>query len=291
VPPVAVPLVIKNCGITVGESLPRYLARPTLDGALQLSRMYRRMGVGFLFLSGLPERMFAHLSRSARTYVYFLEKADDSDKATSRAEPLFDGVASGDDAAVRRIAVASRRTWNPRLEYEDDFLYVEFILETFFRSAEVETSKSIVRRYEAVLGGAPDRRLDLAKAVLERRQAGFDGALDALIAELVELVEMDRDEERLDPEHASTCALLSPEILAWLRLAENAGLRSRPSYRLAPDVARLLSRAGAPSEDSWRTFEKYTELRPETRRSSSPCRRTVRSASSWSAGAEGALSG
>ena len=111
-----------------------------------------------------------------------------------------------------------------------------------------------------MLDGAKDPRFDLCKAVFLAHQASFHAALDGLIDAIDADIEEQRAGDLLNPEAASTTALVSTELLAWLRLAESVGLRTQPAYRFAPDISRLLARAKFPGPDDWRVIDSYAEL-------------------------------
>jgi len=258
---VPLPLVEKNCGLELEEAIPDLVARRLdLRGCLAACLDYRRMGIAKLLMSGLPDEFFADLARSARAFLYFLEGCDDGAKVTSRAEPFFDAIACRDVDGAMRIARASRPAWQEGREYEDDFLYVWFLMQRFAVRAVAAELEAILARWELVLEGNRDVRLDLCRALLRGDQEAFDEALETLIAgrqrELAELLEA----ERCLPEDVPTTAKVWVELLALLRLAEEAGLRTPLELPLAPSVARRVDRARLPAADDWRGVPSYREL-------------------------------
>jgi hypothetical protein len=259
--PTYLPIAVKAAGIEAGDMLPGFVAgRPSLTDALFLAKMYRRMAVGFLLMSGTPDAFFRHLSFSGRSFAHFLEMASVAQKATSRAEPFFDAIASNDMAGAASIAERSRRDWNPDLEYEDDFLYAHFLMEKFFRRADQATLSTIVQRYDAVLEGAEDFRLDFCRALLAEDQRGFDRAVEALVEAIETRLSEFRSKETLSPDEAATTAHVSTEILAWLRLAGGLGFKLQRNYPMAPELARMFARARLLSPNAWTTLPSYRDL-------------------------------
>jgi hypothetical protein len=218
------------------------------------------MAIAKLLMTGLPDELFEDLSRSARTYLHFLSSARDSEQLTSRAGPFFDAVACGDDEAAELMAAASRPSHREGKEYEDDFLWIWFLMRWFGARAPREELDPLLARWEIVLEGNDDHRLDLCRAMLAKDQEAFDEALAELIAghqgELSEAI----DAEDLLPDDLPTAAKVWVELLALLRLASWAGLATRKNYPLAPSVARRTGQAKLPPADDWRTIDSYREM-------------------------------
>ncbi|MCP3137894.1 Imm49 family immunity protein [Pyxidicoccus xibeiensis] len=254
-------LIEKSCGISLQEALPVVLSRKvTHDQMRGFCTLYRRIGVARLFSTGLPDDYFENLSKSARAFLYFLEGADDRAKLTSRSEPFFDAIACDDLPAAKGIAHHSRQTWNAGEEYEEDFLYVAFLMKRFAADTSRESLEALLARYEQVLQGAEDSRLDLCRALLSAEQKPFDVALTRLVEERDRDIRKKLANERLSPDDVTTTARIWIELLALLRLAEQTGLALAEHYLLAPSIARRVNRARAPSPDAWRQLRSYYEL-------------------------------
>ena len=260
--PTYLSIAVKASAMGIADALPILLTtpKPALDLTLYVSERYRRMAVGFLLMNGTPEDFFEHLFKSGRCLLYFLDANDDAPKVTSKAEPFFDAITCNDIAGANLIAARSRLTWNPAKEYEDDFLYVLFLIQRFFQRAATGTLLATLRRWEDVLEGGKDLRLGVCKALLAADQRGFDAAIEAWIEATQAGYERLRKREQLNPDEAATTVNVSTELLAWLRLAAEAGLRTAPSYPMAPDTARLFQLAHYPAPDAWKTIESYTDL-------------------------------
>jgi hypothetical protein len=246
------PLIEKSCLIQLQEVLPRVLSgRVNHSQMAAVCALYRRMGIGRLFLTGLPEGLFEALSCSARAFLFFLQAKDDTAKVTSQSEPFFDAVACGDREAEQGIARHSRPQWHEGEEYEDDFLYVRFLMDCFSLDAATAHLEALLARYAAVLGDGEDPRLDVCRALLTRDASLFEESLghflDIRTRELRKRVHV----ERMHPDDVPTTAHLSVEVLALLHFAGRVGLTPGEHYPLAPSVARRIHRARPPSPDAW----------------------------------------
>lgn len=259
---VPLPLVEKNSGLELEAEVPSLLARRLdLRGALAVSAAYRRMGIAKLLMSGVPERFHGDLSRSARAFLHFLEGAGEEHKVTSRAEPFFDAVAAGDDDAAARIARATRPTFAPGRELEEDFLHVWFLMSRFSLRSDAAVLDPLLARWEQVLEGSADPRLDLCRALATRDQPAFDAALEAIVSERRRSVAAALEAGRLLPEDGPTTAKVWVQLLALLRLADGAGLRTDAEVPLAPSVARRIAPDRLPGPDAWKRVPSYRELR------------------------------
>lgn len=253
------PIAVKNSGTALEEYLPEVLKAPiTQRPYLTVCLLYRRLAVGWLLMSADPERFFTYLFKSARAYVHFLEFGPDAEKVTSRSEPFFDAVACRDQEAARAIARKTPVTFNPKREYEEDFLYMRFLMDLYTGDSGPEQLEELLARW-AALAGDEDVRLELCRALLERNQKALDAAIGLAVAEKVQGFAALREEERLHPDEAPLFPHVSTEVLAWVELAERVGLKTQRNLSLAPSVARLFNRARLPAPDSWRTPDPYRE--------------------------------
>jgi enoyl-CoA hydratase/carnithine racemase len=255
------PLVEKACGLYVEEMLPAMLARRlTLSQAFGFCTLYRRMAAAKLLTSGVPDEFFADLSRSARAFVHYLSGITSDAKQTGRAEPFFDAVACNDDSAAGEIASLSRTTWNQGAEYEDDFLYVWFLMQRFVLRAPAPALQALLDRWKEIEADGDDTRLRLCEALHRGDQERFDEALSAMI-EARERENRERIRgERMHPDDVPTLAKIWVELLALLRFAQVAGLSTESHYPMAPAVARRLDRVRPPRPDAWRSIRTYREI-------------------------------
>lgn len=246
------PIVRANADFQLAQMVPVLAAGEARRGWFAIvCRAFRRRGISSLFLEGAPRMLLADLQRSGAAFVEFLKGAADADKITSQSPPFFDAVACEDWATAREIARYSRPTWNVAEEYEDDFLYVWFLLKAFFLDSYEAELSTLLAQYEAVLEGAADLRLDVCRALSRQDAAGFEAALDALLVRHRDRYQQARDEDRMTEEEWATDGQLSVEALALIRLAERRGLPVQNGYRFVPSLA--LARSAETSDpESWK---------------------------------------
>jgi hypothetical protein len=244
------PLVEKASRMGVEAMLPDVLAGHSTQRQIEEFCNYlRTIGICRLFTRGDSEDFLSHLCNSGRAFLHFLESVAPSVPRTSRAVPLFDAVACDDFDTARRIAAAAPTERDSEVEYEDDFLYMRFVLELVADSSE---GAATLARYTEVLDGAIDGRLDVCRALFERDEAAFNSAL----ADYMEFVDA-RYARRLGSgdlggDDAVTTRRICVEGLALARLAERAGLATESEYTLVPAMARVTDEVAHPPRDAWR---------------------------------------
>jgi len=250
-----VPIALKNSGIKLHGLLPRALSGPPALAAYEIvCRLYRQMGIANLLMSGDPQGFYGMLFKSARAFLFLLETAPTAERVTGKCEPFLDAVACRDDEGARRMAAAAPRAPNPAREYEEDFYYLRFLMDRFFGAAQPAALTAMLDAWEALGGDPPDLRLPICRALLAADQAGFDEAIAAAIADKQARFAKLKAADKLNPDEAPTLAKVSTEVLAWVELAERAGLVVATDYPLAPGSARRFHRAGFPPPDSWRVL-------------------------------------
>jgi hypothetical protein len=258
------PLVERNSGIIIEDMLPDVLAgRASLENILQFCKMYRRIGICRLFLSGIPDEFFANLFKSARAYLFYLERGKEEEKITSKSAPFFDAVACNDFEGARQIALKSRPRWNQEEEYEDDFLYFYFLMKYFFldKTPDHDLLSQILERYEKVLEGNEDVRLDLCKSLLEKDSDSFNAALETFVSQEEDAYQQLLTTESVDPQDAVTVKRISIEGLALARLAEELQMKTQRNYLLIPSLARKFNRAKLPPPNAWTKIVSYYQFR------------------------------
>lgn len=254
-------LVRKDLGISLGQGLPFVLARDvTPRQMLFFCGYYRRLGIVEFFMSGQVVGFVNHLSRSAHAFVFYLEGLPVENKVTSRCEPFFDAVACADVKAAQAIAQASRATWNPHEEYEEDFLYMRLLMDGFVLERERSHLDALLKRYEQVLAGGADFRLELCRALLHSDQQIFDESLERLIGDHRRENEKKLEQEQASPNDVATVFHLWVELLALLKFAERAKLKVARDYPFAPSLARRVESTPLPSPDAWRHIPSFVDL-------------------------------
>lgn len=214
------------------------------DAAQAVSAHHEALGLVELLLDANVAGFAEHLARSAQTRLWLLGTPQETDadrgRRASYDAPLHAALAGGRPDLAREIATTSAKAPMPRAEYEDDFLYAH-ALHRHLLGDDTGAVSALLDRFEAVLDGGADLRLDLLRALLAR---------DALAADTAFCAWMDARAARIDALKASSGfwdgsdAVLYPSVfvsvpgLAWLRLFEDAGVAMDDEYRFCPGLAR-----------------------------------------------------
>lgn len=218
------------------ELLPGLLEdRATLRHVLAFCSNFRRAGIAALLQTGRASVFRTRLQRSGRAYVHFLKNAREQGKRTSESLPLFDAISAGDLASAAEIARLSRHNWMTDEEYEEDFLFYEFIMQHEFLNATGELTASLLDRWGACLQGNEDPRLEVCRALFASDGEAFHQALAAFLEERRHVFEERAD--RTEPEVMATEASLSVEGVALLRLARRKGAARAAEYPQVPKPA------------------------------------------------------
>lgn len=250
------PVVIENA-LLENQGLLRGLSaqpKPDMGEVLTLCRNFRIAGIGLLFLSGRPRDFHLHLSHGGRAFAHFLSHAGDNAPRLSRCAPFFDALAAGDFGAAEEIARRSRRTWVRGEEYEEDFLFVDFLMRHFFLGASHQDGDDLLTRWEAALQGSEDVRLAICRALLEKKEAPFNEALEQYLDERRDEHEERAAETEFSDEEKATWQLCV-EGLGLVRLAEHSGLETEQDYLHIPPAARKRVRGLTFKPDAWSQFE------------------------------------
>lgn len=233
------PVFVHNALGDVAELMPAVRAgklrwRPMLGFCQHL----RIAGIGTLFLEGASEELLLRLSQSGRAFAHFLTQVDADSRRTSQCAPFFDAVAAGDFEGAAEVARRARRDWVQGEEYEEDFLFVELLMQHFFLGAEPPRCEALLARYEQALQGSEDLRWGICKALLASDGKAFGEALSLFLSERRDQLRRKMKTERIAPELAATEGHFSVEGLALVRLAERKGLETEEDYLHVPSTAR-----------------------------------------------------
>jgi hypothetical protein len=237
------PVILKNALLLNQEALPRLLggklgARRVLD----FCENHRVLAIGSLLLTGRSKHFFYFLPQSGRAFAHYLANAGAAGLRLSLYAPFFDAVGAGDFEGAADIARRSRRTWAQGEEYEEDFLFVDFLMRHFFLDAPMTECEDLLARYERALQGAEDVRLALCTALLQGDSEAFNAALAQYLAERKASQDERRETSVLSEEEKATWAHVSIEALALVRLAERKGLETEEEYLFIPSIAREASK-------------------------------------------------
>ncbi|AKQ67238.1 hypothetical protein A176_004150 [Myxococcus hansupus] len=223
-----------------------------LKEVLTLCQNFRLAGIGALFLSATSDAFLWRLHQSGRCFFHFLSRADDGEKLTSKCLPFFDAIAAGDLDTAREIALHAKRFREPDMEYPEDFLFVEFLMQRYFLGATDDTCNELLTHYEAALQGAEDFRLGICRALLIGDEAAFGSELSGFLSARNDSIQDLSANGSIEQETLATEGQLSVEGLALIRLAELQGFSTEEDYLNIPSIAREPS-ARPFQRDSWRS--------------------------------------
>jgi len=209
-----------------------------LRDMLEFCRHCRIKGIASLLLTGASEGFVRELSNSGHAFLHHLTRTGDEGKATSRGMPFFDALAALDLECARNIARTSRMTWNPDREYEDDFLYVHFLMKRFFLDAPQTECDTVLTRWVGLLAGEADVKLELCESLSSGEGEDFHDALCRWLADEADRYTELMNSDAISPEVAATEGCVSVEGLALLRLAESKGFKLEEDYLMIPSLAR-----------------------------------------------------
>ncbi|AEI64061.1 immunity 49 family protein [Corallococcus macrosporus] len=234
------------------DLLPAFAAgKGGLKDALRFCQNFRIAGIGSLLLSGMAARLHECLHASARAFLFFARGPEGARILTSRVAPFFDAVACGDEEAARELSRLSPATFDKEREYEEDFLFMRFLMDHFFLGANAQDAQALLSRYEKCLEGSVDPRLQVCQALFSVDGDAFDAGLTQMMeareVRYRKLAEKESEEEEV----LATEGYVSIEGIALARLAVRAGLQPQEDYLFVPSTAleppRLRYRV-----DSWK---------------------------------------
>ena len=224
-------------------------ARLDRENALAIAGDYRILGICHLLRWAVPDRCLDSFHRGGRAYLSWLRRAAYAEQETGNGWPFFDAVAAGDGAAATEIARLARADHHPGREYEDDFLYIHFLMSLFYLSVDEDRCQQILDRYEQVLDGADDFRFEISMGLLDRDSARFEEGLRLLLehheAYFLKMNEM------MPPEKLETEGKICVEGLALVLLAEKRGLAVQDDYLFVPSTLRQRVTIDY-ADDNWR---------------------------------------
>jgi hypothetical protein len=244
-------MVKKNADFALKGTLP-LLASGTITFAriALVCREFRRRGIASLFLEGDAAAFHQDLQRSGAALARYLRSAPEEEKVASKFAGFFDAVACVDSGAARDIASQSPAAHRPEDEYEDDFLYVSFLMKRFFLNSAATELGGLLDHYRELLDGMADPRLDICESLLNGDGGKFDAALATLIEQRDAHYREAIEREQVIDEERATEGKLFVEGLALLRLATARGMPVQSDYLYIPSLAAR-SRAGRRDPDSW----------------------------------------
>lgn len=255
------PMAVKNIGLTLEDILSNIsTAEYKLLYYDKISSLYRQIGIGEYLMSNSVISMFSMLQLGIQSYIEFLEKADDSEKAISKIVVFFDAVCCQDKKAMADLALLAPRQLNARKEYDEDFLYMRILMDIFGLGKPREDVQVMLDEYEAFHSENSDERFNIIIALLEKDGKAFHESLELLISERLDRYADGGDLYKGTLEEATILSHVSTEVIAWLWFAriQNIGLSNE--YALAPSSSMQAYRPVPLTEGAWRSCESYRSL-------------------------------
>lgn len=248
------PATLGNTEYELEETIPRVPSGQAPRSYMEfIAGSYRRRGMAWLLLTGSAERFFRNAQRSATAWLWFLRNAADAEKATSKAQAFYCAIACDDVETATELARFARYTVNRDEEYEDDFLYVAFLMQTFFLRSGTDASRRLIERMEVLLAGDSTPQVELCRALLAGDSTAFGAAIERRIVEHREWLALAEERGAMKPEELATDGQIFLEGLALVRLAERLGLDVEAEYPLVPALVR--NGGCKDGFESWRDFD------------------------------------
>jgi hypothetical protein len=224
----------------------------SLRQALRFCQLARMSAVAKLLIEGTPTGFFVDATRAGRAFLHYLSRRPDSPCPTSRALPFFDAVAGGDFDCAERIAGAVAQNWIAQLEYEEDFLYMRFLMRAVkLGRATGDEFDALLARYAVVLDGRADPRFEVCGALRAGRDELFEAALGALMESEYDGYIAALGDGSIDPDEAVTTKLVSLEGLALSGIAARLGLGGVSEVRSVPSLAMRMDLRPTTAPDDW----------------------------------------
>ncbi len=145
--------------------------------ALAVCTNWRRAAIAVLLQSGRADQFHRRLQRSGSAFLHFIRGTPPSSTRLTDSAPFLDAIAAGDFATADDIARHSNHRWIEDEEYEEDFLFYEFLMTHALPGAPADPANAILDRWDACLAGTDDQRLPVCHAMVGKDAAAFDAAL------------------------------------------------------------------------------------------------------------------
>jgi hypothetical protein len=221
---------------------------------VELSGKLRAAAIIVLLTKADSDAFCHNLIRSGRCREIYLRRlnaagiTDDHHQGSGRFNAFLDAIAADDFALARSIADLSPTTWHQGHEYEDDFCYAQILSGLIARSRDAQALEALLKRFEAVLNGEPEPRLDIVRAIAANDHAGFEIAFESLLARHADQIEQDKARHKLEDAEVIAERQILVEGVALLRIAERLGFPLQAEYRFCPSLARQRMRRPFPGE-------------------------------------------
>ena len=223
-----------------------------LDKMGFLSINYRVRGICDFLQESDRNSFQLNLQKSAASHLYFLQHANTADKITGRGGPFFDAIACNDLLLAKEIARFSRKDWNRDYEYEDDFLYVMFLMGKYCLDWTQEIQSTVLENFADIVGNDENPRLRICRALMLADSIEFNVALSAMVHDRDNTMSKAKREQYIFEEEWATEGHVFIEGLALLRFADFEKILVQENYKYLPSSALLTEELQFDSE-IWKT--------------------------------------
>lgn len=233
---------------------PEYPVRQLGELSVQVTAKLRAAAIIALLAKDNSDAFFHNLIRSSRCRIAYLRRLreagidDDHHQGSGRVGPFLDAVAAADFQSAREIVALSTRDWRQGHEYEDDFCYAQIVHGLISVPTDITRLQALFDRFERVLDGQPDARLDVTRALARRDQGAFDDAFDALLAQRTREIEADKARNRIEEPTMIAERQVYVDGLALLQIATRLQFATQAEYTYCPSVARVPMQTPFPGE-------------------------------------------
>ncbi|NVJ24056.1 MULTISPECIES: immunity 49 family protein [Myxococcus] len=229
-----------------------------------LAHCYRLRAIAGCLETGEALPYVADLHRAGQARLYYLRGCAQGLTGTpcfwrtSRNRAFFDCLAINDLETAEELARLCDDRWAEALEYEDDFLFPQF-LQRFFLELRTPhatpTLPALLDRFARVIGEEESPFYSLCQALHARTPALFENSLEAIVQRRATNYARAAHFNDLPPLLLHTERYIDVQAVAIIRLARESGLASsRQEYPRVPgelcELAR--SRQPFPPPHAWR---------------------------------------
>jgi hypothetical protein len=166
---------------------------------------------------------------------------------------LVDAVAAGATGLAVDVARLSPAAHDPRVEYEDDFLFMHYFglksLELWGGGQALD--RGLFVRWRKVLDGGSDPHLDACEAIESADARALDDAICALILRRDAEFKKLKANLAIQPDVELVNRSIFFKGLGLLRLSDTLGIPTASEYRTVPRALRYAVGKPVPPADSW----------------------------------------
>jgi hypothetical protein len=233
---------------------PEYPPKQLGEVSVQVTAKLRAAAIIALLTKGDSDTFFHNLIRSARSRIAYLQRLTDDGittdhhLASGRVDAFLNAVAAADFGSARHIVALSPGGWMQGHEYEDDFCYAQIVHGLITVPTDMARLESLFERFERVLDGQTDVRLDVTRAIAHRDQTAFDETFEALLALRTRHIEAEKARNRIEEPTMIAERQVYIEGLALLQIATRLKFATQAEYIYCPSAARVPMLRAFPGE-------------------------------------------